>query len=748
MTHISPVELDTLFKTLQTMYGALAPERAAEIRALVQRFGYLPWSYHRALNELSPAETLCGLEEKLCLNKIFINGQFAWHDLSPVRRAGFKDATWLQREQHLIKLTNLMALGEGQPQDGACFADWLKYLLVLPAGNPQAGVLATTLYFLPFQDRDLGSAYIPRSSAVSPLLADPALQSALGLNAEAQVQRFLALCQLAGHPIMYDVLPQTGRFSRMVLARPELVRWFDLASLDQALRPAIARLIAEWQPQIPRGAAAALAGLAYDRLNGIQRPAPIEIRPWQAQFEARLLEIKKSLSAEMMTAAAQRSIQEKVRRIVAEIEGWKDGTQEVGEAGITRQDTISAALMAQGLWPAPGGAWCSAGAPVYDGMSHARAYPLFRHFNASGQDVSDQANLDCLTPFYFAEWENGSLNAPVVSFFLDYLQQWQERFNFDAFRFDHVDHIVDAVSVDSQGRPLSYRIPAEVLSEANRRLKAAVPYFGTLAEYMLWDRLLQQYHQGMGFDLLWGDDQFRQASKSPFDFIQEQEALRSYNRTAPAPLAILKTYNNQDGEFGLFNQYPGQLARQGALLKFLMLKFLPGGKQAQQPVLLVDGDESFTTDGFAETIAAEITLKRTDDEAFFEQFDALQRFAAQHPALHSGQAELLLWEGNQRPVVWLVRAAHTPDAGSLLVVVNPQYPTWIAPVNGAFVQKTGQSLCNLRLGLPKGLQVTGEYRYDPQSREFTSKLLNAPAAELFFEILHPAEFHFFQVTAA
>ncbi len=748
MTHISPVDLNTLFKTLQTMYGAPAPERAAEIRALVQRFGYLPWSYQRTMNELSPAETLCGLEEKLCLNKVFTNGQFAWQDLSPVRRAGFKDATWLQREQHLIKLTNLMALGEGQPQEGACFADWLKYLLTLPAGNPQAGILATTLYFLPFQERDLGSAYIPRSSAVSPLLADSTLQSVLGLNAEAQVQRFLALCQLAGHPIMFDVLPQTGRFSRMVLVRPELVRWFDLAALDQALRSAIARLIAEWQPQIPRGAAAALARLEYDRLNGIQQPAPIEIRPWQAQFEARLLEIKKSLSAEMMTAAAQRSIQAKVRRILVELEGWQHLPVGMSEADITCQDTISAALMAQGLWPAPGGAWCSAGAPVYDGMSHARAYPLFRHFDASGQDVSDQANLDCLTPFYFTEWENGSLNEPVVSFFLSYLQEWQERFNFDAFRFDHVDHIVDAISVDGQGRPLSYRIPVQVLSEANRRLKAAVPYFGTLAEYMLWDRLLQQYHQGMGFDLLWGDDQIRQASKTPFDFLQEQATLRSYNRTVPAPLSILKTYNNQDGEFGPFNQYPGQLGRQGALLKFLMLKFLPGGKQAQQPLLLVDGDESFTKDGFAETIAAEIKLKRADDEAFFEQFDALQRFAAHHPALHSGQAELLLWEGNQRPVMWLVRATQTTDAGSLLVVANPQYPTWIASINGVFVQKTGQSHYNQRLDLPKGLQVSAEYLYDPQSREFTSKLLNAPTAELFFEVLHPAEFHFFQVTVA
>jgi hypothetical protein len=162
---------------------------------------------------------------------------------------------------------------------------------------------------------------------------------------------------------------------------------------------------------------------------------------------------------------------------------------------------------------------------------------------------------------------------------------------------------------------------------------------------------------------------------------------------------------------------------------------------------VIDGDESFTPHGFAATIAAEIRLQRSDNEIFFEQFDALGRFAAQHPALHSGRAELLLWEGSQRPVIWLARAPQDSLTTALLMVANSQYPTWIAPVAGAFVQKTGQSLYAQHFGLPRGLQVLAEYGYDPQSREYIPKPLGAPTAELFFKVLHPAEFHFFLGTA-
>ena len=53
----------------------------------------------------------------------------------------------------------------------------------------------------------------------------------LGLSAKDQVKLFIALAQLAGHPVIYDVLPQTGRFSKVVLANPYVARWFDIEQL-------------------------------------------------------------------------------------------------------------------------------------------------------------------------------------------------------------------------------------------------------------------------------------------------------------------------------------------------------------------------------------------------------------------------------------------------------------------------------------------------------------------------------------
>ena len=36
----------------------------------------------------------------------------------------------------------------------------------------------------------------------------------IGINGKEQIQLFVALAQLAGHPVIYDVFPQNGRFSK------------------------------------------------------------------------------------------------------------------------------------------------------------------------------------------------------------------------------------------------------------------------------------------------------------------------------------------------------------------------------------------------------------------------------------------------------------------------------------------------------------------------------------------------------
>ena len=68
-----------------------------------------------------------------------------------------------------------------------------------------------------------------------------------------------------------------------------------------------------------------------------------------------------------------------------------------------------------------------------------------------------------------------------------------------------IDPIVDEVS-EKDGTPISYRAPRRVLGMLNSAMKEKVPYFATLAEYMLWDNYYKEYHQDMGFDVLWGND--------------------------------------------------------------------------------------------------------------------------------------------------------------------------------------------------------------------------------------------------
>ena len=69
------------------------------------------------------------------------------------------------------------------------------------------------MYLIPFHPREFGCAYLPKSSAVSKKLYDENLANITGLDVKGQLKFFIELAQLAGHPVIYDVLPQTSRFS-------------------------------------------------------------------------------------------------------------------------------------------------------------------------------------------------------------------------------------------------------------------------------------------------------------------------------------------------------------------------------------------------------------------------------------------------------------------------------------------------------------------------------------------------------
>ena len=79
-------------------------ERKKELGDLIEKFGYLPYSQAKALEELSPEETLFCLEKKLEINETYKDGGFKIEEdnISAVKRLGFT-----------IKLINLAGLGNG-----------------------------------------------------------------------------------------------------------------------------------------------------------------------------------------------------------------------------------------------------------------------------------------------------------------------------------------------------------------------------------------------------------------------------------------------------------------------------------------------------------------------------------------------------------------------------------------------------------------------------------------------------------
>lgn len=740
------IKINEQYKALKKLYSQdISEERKKCLQEKIEKYGYLPYPFVKALEELTPAEVLYGLEQKFKQNNIFENGEFNFSDeqISPVSRAGIKDSAWIYREQHNIKLLNLAALADGNKSTNpAKLINWLTQLLILPSGRVQDGIMGTTLYLIPFHPREFGCAYLPTSSEVSPNLLDESIQKELGIDAKGQVQLFIKLSQLAGHPVIYDVLPQTGRFSKIVLSNPSIARWFDIKELINEIEAAVNEFKDELVKDFGEEDTDIVIDLYKSALNNGSCDFSEHYKTIFNRLDEMLFEKKKELSEAMMTKESQEKIHKKVKKLIAQVLDI-NSSKKLTEKDIKKQGEIIRKLIDEGLWPAPGGAWCSSGIPIFDKMAEHGEYPVFRHFDFKCTDVTHFANLDCQTPYYFVYLESGKFNKEAVNAYIDYLKNLQNDYNFDGFRVDHIDHIVDEVS-EKDGIPISYRAPRAVLNKANITMKKIVPHFAAMAEYMLWDRFYKEYHEDMHFDVLWGDDIIAQSSKTPEMIMNNNHELAEYNVKNPeiSNLSILKTYNNQDGEFRDIDQYPGQLGREGALFKWFKYKFLPGGKNAQRPVLFIDGDESFTKTGIESVIGAEVSMKRAKDYDFFERFDAINRFALNSELTRDGEAEIMV-QDEDGFCAWIV--SKDPLKESLLILANYHSPTEkICKDNSRYIQE-GKPVYDKSINLPCDYQIVAEYIYDEKIKDFTEIKFSAPESQMTFDKLEPAQFKIFKL---
>ena len=751
---INSENLTHIFNSLKSLYNfaEINENRKNYIVNEINKYGYLPYPHIKALEELTEAETLLALEEKLKFNNTYNNEKFNFEseNISPVSRIGYKNSGWINKESHNIKLINLSGLGDGnKTKEPGKFIDWLKQLVTLPSGNIEKGILATTMYLIPFHPREFGCAYLPKSSEVSENLEEKLLKENLELDVKNQVRLFLALSQLAGHPTMYDVLPQTGRFSKTVLAAPYVARWFDIKELTNNLNEEAEKIALKLSQNHNFIFIERIKIILQEELLGIYIPYTDDLEETSELFRKELFKIKKKLSNNMLSKENQENIVEKVKKIISRMIE-KPANKDLKEEDITNHGEIIGELIREGLWPAPGGAWCSSGVPVFDKMSENGGYPMFRHFDNKNNDVTHFANLDCQTPYYFVYFDKNEYNEKVIDFYVNFLKKIQKDYNFDGFRVDHIDHIVDEVS-EKDGFPISYRAPRKVLGLANNELKKEIPHFASLAEYMLWDNFLEEYHSDMNFDLLWGSDIISQYQKTVSRIVEDNKQLEEYNKLIEEnkeKLSILKVYNNQDGEFREINQYPAQLGEAGALFKWFKFKFLPGGRTSSRPVMFIDGDESFTQKGIEAAINAEESMQRNNNYEFYRKFDAINRFALNNEILLDGKAQIVDQNKETGFISWIVEHLYEGSKEKLFVVANEKAPIEITRNSeGQVITIENKPFHNVEVIIPEGFSVILEYVLEENSRDFAEKteISNLSENKLWFEKIEPSEFHVYKV---
>ncbi|UKI40268.1 MAG: hypothetical protein L6V95_08590 [Candidatus Melainabacteria bacterium] len=157
---------------------------------------------------------------------------------------------------------------------------------------------------------------MPLSSQVSKNLEDKDVKNALKLNAKEQVQLFVKLSQLANHPVIFDVLPQTGRFSKIVLSNPNLVRWFNVNELVTKISDSINdEIINKLSNEFDRDDVVITCEIYKRTLKSGSNDISQTYRQIYERLDEELLETKKNLSNDMLKKENQKLSLKKLEKL-------------------------------------------------------------------------------------------------------------------------------------------------------------------------------------------------------------------------------------------------------------------------------------------------------------------------------------------------------------------------------------------------------------------------------------------------
>ena len=270
-----------------------------------------------------------------------------------------------------------------------------------------------------------------------------------------------------------------------------------------------------------------------------------------------------------------------------------------------------------------------------------------------------------------------------------------------------------------------------------------------MAEYRLWNSYFKEYHQDMNFDILWGNDTKTDYEKTPSEVINNNRELQNYNSSIykNSLLSILKTYNNQDGEFRTVNRYLGLMDKEEALFKWFKFKFLPGGYLAQRPIMYVDGDESFSKDGIEATIQDEVSLMRNDDDDFYNKFDAIRRLAINNELTTDGEAQIITNNKNGF-ISWMISKETVKEC--FLIVANylPANEKILKQNSEGIMEyqiKTNTEINNKKIEIPGDYTLYSEFIYENDKNDFIEHFFNKDIKTIEIEKLEPSEFKIFKI---